>query len=253
MGRGKVELKRIENKINRQVTFSKRRGGLVKKAHEISVLCDAEVGLIVFSHKGKLFEYSTDSCMEKILERYERYSYAERRLLANNSESSENWTLEYAKLKAKVELLKRNHKHYMGEDLDTLSLKDLQNLEQQLDSSLKLIRSRRNQLLYESLSELQKKERAIREENNMLAKKIKEKEKTAAAAAAAQPQAPWEQQNQVPGSSSFLFQQPSLPGLNMGGSYQGEAAAEEARRNNNDLDLNLDSLYPPCHLGCFAS
>nr|GMD80366.1 MADS-box transcription factor MADS-MC [Ipomoea batatas] len=174
--------------------------------------------------------------MEKILERYERYSYAERRLLANNSESSENWTLEYAKLKAKVELLKRNHKHYMGEDLDTLSLKDLQNLEQQLDSSLKLIRSRRNQLLYESLSELQKKERAIREENNMLAKKV-----------------PWEQQNQVPGSSSFLFQQPSLPGLNMGGSYQGEAAADEARRNNNDLDLNLDSLYPPCHLGCFAS
>ncbi|KAF7827947.1 DNA binding protein [Senna tora] len=43
MGRGRVELKRIENKINMQVTFSKRRIGLVKKAHEISVLCDAEV------------------------------------------------------------------------------------------------------------------------------------------------------------------------------------------------------------------
>ncbi|KAJ0580463.1 putative transcription factor MADS-type1 family [Helianthus annuus] len=39
--RGKVTLKRIENKINRQVTFSKRRSGLLKKAHEISVLCDA--------------------------------------------------------------------------------------------------------------------------------------------------------------------------------------------------------------------
>lgn len=62
MGRGKVELKRIENKISRQVTFSKRRSGLLKKAHEISVLCDAEVALIVFSTKGKLFEYaSTDS------------------------------------------------------------------------------------------------------------------------------------------------------------------------------------------------
>ncbi|KAK1381060.1 hypothetical protein POM88_027804 [Heracleum sosnowskyi] len=60
MGRGKVQLKKIENKINRQVTFSKRRGGLVKKAHEISVLCDAEVALIVFSTKGKLFEYSSD-------------------------------------------------------------------------------------------------------------------------------------------------------------------------------------------------
>ena len=56
-----MQLKRIENKINMQVTFSKRRSGLLKKAHEISVLCDAEVALIVFSTKGKLFEYSTDS------------------------------------------------------------------------------------------------------------------------------------------------------------------------------------------------
>ena len=55
-----MQLKRIENKINRQVTFSKRRSGLLKKAHEISVLCDAEVALIVFSTKGKLFEYSSD-------------------------------------------------------------------------------------------------------------------------------------------------------------------------------------------------
>ncbi|GAB2302635.1 Agamous-like MADS-box protein ap1 [Dionaea muscipula] len=83
MGRGRVQLKRIENKINRQVTFSKRRGGLMKKAHEISVLCEAEVALIVFSNRGKLFEYSTDSCMDKILERYERYSYAERQLTNN--------------------------------------------------------------------------------------------------------------------------------------------------------------------------
>lgn len=61
MGRGRVQLKRIENKISRQVTFSKRRTGLLKKAHEISVLCDAEVALIVFSTKGKLFEYSSES------------------------------------------------------------------------------------------------------------------------------------------------------------------------------------------------
>nr|AXY87492.1 MADS-box protein-like protein [Cymbidium goeringii] len=63
MGRGRVQLKRIENKINRQVTFSKRRSGLLKKAHELSILCDAEVALIIFSTKGKLYEYSTDSCL----------------------------------------------------------------------------------------------------------------------------------------------------------------------------------------------
>ncbi|GAB2288962.1 hypothetical protein Dimus_023267 [Dionaea muscipula] len=61
MGRGRVVLKRIENKISRQVTFSKRRSGLVKKAQEISVLCDAEVALIVFSAKGKLFDYASHS------------------------------------------------------------------------------------------------------------------------------------------------------------------------------------------------
>ncbi|KAJ6902683.1 hypothetical protein NC651_020229 [Populus alba x Populus x berolinensis] len=66
MGRGRVQLKRIENKINRQVTFSKRTAGLLKKAHEISVLCDAEVALIVFCHKGKLFEYSTNACLVQI-------------------------------------------------------------------------------------------------------------------------------------------------------------------------------------------
>jgi hypothetical protein len=67
MGRGKVQLKRIENKINRQVTFSKRRNGLLKKAHEISVLCDAEVAVIVFSPKGKLYEYATDSRYEHLI------------------------------------------------------------------------------------------------------------------------------------------------------------------------------------------
>ena len=59
MGRGPVQLRRIENKINRQVTFSKRRNGLLKKAYELSVLCDAEVALIIFSNRGKLYEFSS--------------------------------------------------------------------------------------------------------------------------------------------------------------------------------------------------
>lgn len=61
MGRGRVELKRIENKINRQVTFAKRRNGLLKKAYELSVLCDAEVAVIIFSNSGKLYEFSSTS------------------------------------------------------------------------------------------------------------------------------------------------------------------------------------------------
>uniref|UniRef100_A0A0D3DBL2 MADS-box domain-containing protein n=1 Tax=Brassica oleracea var. oleracea TaxID=109376 RepID=A0A0D3DBL2_BRAOL len=67
MGRGRVQLRRIENKIRRQVTFSKRRTGLVKKVQEISVLCDADVALIVFSPKGKLFEYSAGSRLRQVV------------------------------------------------------------------------------------------------------------------------------------------------------------------------------------------
>ncbi|XP_021971944.1 serum response factor [Helianthus annuus] len=59
MGRGKIEIKKIENVSTRQVTFSKRRARLLKKAHELFVLCDAEVGIIVFSNTGRLYEFSS--------------------------------------------------------------------------------------------------------------------------------------------------------------------------------------------------
>lgn len=59
MARGKVQLKRIENPVHRQVTFCKRRAGLLKKAKELSVLCDAEIGVIIFSSHGKLYELAT--------------------------------------------------------------------------------------------------------------------------------------------------------------------------------------------------
>ncbi|KAL9272356.1 Floral homeotic protein AGAMOUS-like protein [Drosera capensis] len=64
MGRGKIEIKRIENTTNRQVTFCKRRNGLLKKAYELSVLCDAEVALIVFSSRGRLYEYANQRSID---------------------------------------------------------------------------------------------------------------------------------------------------------------------------------------------
>lgn len=59
MGRGKIVIKRIDNSTSRQVTFSKRRNGLLKKAKELSILCEAEVGLIVFSSTGKLYDFAS--------------------------------------------------------------------------------------------------------------------------------------------------------------------------------------------------
>lgn len=57
--RGKVQLKRIEDKNSRRVTFSKRRNGLIKKARELAVLCDVDIALIIFSSWGRLYEYSS--------------------------------------------------------------------------------------------------------------------------------------------------------------------------------------------------
>ncbi|KAK4563852.1 hypothetical protein RGQ29_006091 [Quercus rubra] len=59
MTRKKIQIKKIDNTTARQVTFSKRRRGLFKKAFELSTLCDADIALIVFSATGKLFEYAS--------------------------------------------------------------------------------------------------------------------------------------------------------------------------------------------------
>lgn len=59
MAREKIQIRKIDNTTARQVTFSKRRRGLFKKAEELSILCDAEVALIIFSATGKLFVYSS--------------------------------------------------------------------------------------------------------------------------------------------------------------------------------------------------
>ncbi|KAB1994422.1 hypothetical protein ES319_D13G098000v1 [Gossypium barbadense] len=67
------QMRRIENDTSKQVTFSKRRNGLLKKAFDLYVLCDAEVALIIFSSRGKLFEFARSS-MQQTIERYRRHT-----------------------------------------------------------------------------------------------------------------------------------------------------------------------------------
>nr|WHA03959.1 SEPALLATA 3a [Punica granatum] len=159
MGRGRVELKRIENKINRQVTFAKRRNGLLKKAYELSVLCDAEVALIVFSNRGKLYEFCSSSSVLKTLERYQKCSYNAMEPTVSAKEASLELSSqqEYLKLKARYEALQKTQRNLLGEELGPLSSKELESLERQLDASLKQIRSTRTQYMLDQLSELQRK------------------------------------------------------------------------------------------------
>lgn len=70
MGRRKIRIEPIRDDRNRQVTFLKRKQGLMKKAYELSVLCNCEVALIIFNNQNnKLVQYaSTD--IDKVLMRY---------------------------------------------------------------------------------------------------------------------------------------------------------------------------------------
>ncbi|KAF5745763.1 MADS-box protein CMB1-like [Tripterygium wilfordii] len=173
MGRGRVELKRIENKINRQVTFAKRRNGLLKKAYELSVLCEAEVALIIFSNRGKLYEFCSGSSMAKTLERYQACTYGS--METNGAgKDTENSYQDYVRLKAKVEVLQRSQRNLLGEDLEDLGSKELERLEHQLDSSLRQIWSSKNQFMHNQLAELQRKEEMLLEANEELRKKLED-------------------------------------------------------------------------------
>ncbi|WJX75373.1 Alpha-glucosidase 2 [Trifolium repens] len=174
MGRGRVELKRIENKINRQVTFAKRRNGLLKKAYELSVLCDAEVALIIFSTRGKLYEFCSTSNMLKTLDRYQKCSYGAVEVSKPAKELEQSSYREYLKLKQRFENLQRTQRNLLGEDLGPLGSKDLEQLERQLDSSLKQVRSTKTQFMLDQLADLQNKEQMLVEANRSLSIKLDE-------------------------------------------------------------------------------
>nr|AAR26626.1 MADS box transcription factor [Phalaenopsis equestris]AIS36134.1 MADS box transcription factor 4 [Phalaenopsis equestris] len=139
MGRGKIEIKKIENPTNRQVTYSKRRAGIMKKAREITVLCDAEVSLIMFSSTGKFSEYCSPSTeTKKVFERYQQVSGIN--LWSSQYEKMLN-TLNHSKEINRN--LRREVRQRMGEDLEGLDIKELRGLEQNIDEALKLVRNRK--------------------------------------------------------------------------------------------------------------
>ncbi|XP_042387643.1 truncated transcription factor CAULIFLOWER D-like [Zingiber officinale] len=155
MGRGRVELRRIENKTNRQVTFSKRRGGLLKKAHELSVLCDAEIAVIIFSSRGNLFEFGSGE-IYKTIERYQSHRYAAQEITEDMNEGK-NWYQEFYKMKVKYNSLQCSYRHLHGDDLGQLKVKELQQLERQVELALSHIRQKRIKLLVDRIDELQQK------------------------------------------------------------------------------------------------
>ncbi|CAI0475377.1 unnamed protein product [Linum tenue] len=170
IGRGKIEIKRIENTTNRQVTFCKRRNGLLKKAYELSVLCDAEVALIVFSSRGRLYEYANNSVKATI----ERYKKANSDATNTGSVAEANaqvykyYQQEAAKLRQQIGNLLNTNRHMLGESLGGLNAKELKNLESKLEKGISRIRSKKeidlhnnNQLLRTKIAENERKQQGM--------------------------------------------------------------------------------------------
>ncbi|XP_021731098.1 MADS-box transcription factor 23-like isoform X2 [Chenopodium quinoa] len=169
MGRGKIVIERIDNSTSRQVTFSKRRKGLLKKSKELAILCDAEVGVIIFSSTSKLYEYSSSS-MKSVIERYNKAKHVQHHM---NSESElKFWRQEAEITRQQLQDLHESYRQLMGQKLSCLNIEELQSLEEQLEMSLRGVRMKKEQILTNDIRELNHKGNIIQQENMELCEKV---------------------------------------------------------------------------------
>ncbi|XP_071711165.1 MADS-box protein JOINTLESS-like [Rutidosis leptorrhynchoides] len=170
MVRQKTQIKKIENLSARQVTFSKRRRGLFKKAQELSTMCDVDIALIVFSATGKLFHYSPLS-INQVLERHKEQSRNVKELQQSSQE------LQIARRRSAMlskELGERTRElsHLKGEDLHELDLKSLCKLEATIESRLVAVVKAKGDKMLKEISNLKKKGAQLLEENAYLKQQL---------------------------------------------------------------------------------
>ncbi|KAK9065744.1 hypothetical protein SSX86_015145 [Deinandra increscens subsp. villosa] len=168
MGRGRIEIKKIENVSSRQVTFSKRRAGLMKKAKELAILCDAEVGVIIFSSTGKLYEFAS-SRLQNIISRYERNSNCWNGPISGTQHEVSS---EIEALKAEVVKLRKGHRLMMGKELEGLNYKELENLERQLHDGMLAVKNRKDMAMLEEIEQIKLREQKTMKENEALKKEV---------------------------------------------------------------------------------
>ncbi|GMH16369.1 hypothetical protein Nepgr_018210 [Nepenthes gracilis] len=166
MVRQKIEIKKIDNTTARQVTFSKRRRGLFKKAQELSTLCDAEIGLIVFSSTGKLFDYSS-SRMTQVIQRHRFHAEKMQRPDQSSIRLQSDGAL-HAMLSKEATDRTRELRQLKGEELNGLGLEELIKLEKQIERGQIRIRKMKAEKIREVITALKEKEAQLVEENSRL-------------------------------------------------------------------------------------
>nr|AAV65498.1 MPF1 [Physalis pubescens] len=168
MVRQKIQIKKIDNLTARQVTFSKRRRGLFKKAQELSTLCDADIGLIVFSATGKLFEYSSSSMMQ-LIEKHKMHSERDmdslEQLQSSNLQSEKKT---HAMLSREFVDKNRELRQLHGEELQGLGLEELMKLEKLVEGGISRVLKIKGDKYMREISSLKKKEAQLQEENSQL-------------------------------------------------------------------------------------
>ncbi|CAA6666915.1 unnamed protein product [Spirodela intermedia] len=160
----------IENTTNRQVTYSKRRGGLFKKAKELTVLCDAQVCLLMVSSTNKFCEYCSPSTNTKAV--FDRYQQATR--IDIWEEQYNSMQKELAQLTDTNNRLRREISQRMGEDLDDLDMRQLRGLEQDIEESLNTVRGRKEKQISSQTETFKKKVKSSEVQHHMLLQKLVE-------------------------------------------------------------------------------
>ncbi|RID59129.1 hypothetical protein BRARA_F02378 [Brassica rapa] len=154
----------IENKSSRQVTFCKRRNGLIEKARQLSVLCESSVAVFVVSATGKLYNSSSGDNLSKIIDRYKIQQADDLQTL-----DLEEITRNYLPHKKLLELVQSNLEEA---NVDGVSVDSLNSLEEQLETALSVTRATKTKLMMEFLKTRREKEKLLIEENLVLASKI---------------------------------------------------------------------------------
>ncbi|KAL5200479.1 hypothetical protein ABZP36_021682 [Zizania latifolia] len=167
--RGRREMRRIEDATSRQVTFSKRRSGLLKKAFELSVLCDAEVALVVFSPRGRLYEFASANDLQRTINRYLNHTKGiSAHEKGDESFVLQKWKSEATTLGKKIEAIEEHKSKLLGEGLGSCSMQELQELQVQLEKSLGSIRQKKQKMLIDEILELREKVHMYSYEMNLL-------------------------------------------------------------------------------------